>query len=254
MSDAGDAAKTRNRGAFRQPDRHSGLAVVLPHILHSFRREPALALTVAYLLVALAGIYFDYTYYQKGFGIPILSLAQIGDYLVAGLQQPMAIALMLLTFPLCWLMDRVNARSRRRQANRRDALRALPNPDAWQKLRLRWLDWHLDQMWGLYIAYVLVIFIYGWVFVGAYARHRVAEVKRGDAAKAVVRMNGDSVDLPSGSGGAWTYLGAVSSYVFVYDEASQRATILPVNAIARLQPLPAGVRPPDDAQPLAPKP
>lgn len=250
MSDAGDAAKTRQSAG---ADPHSGLAIVLPHILRTFWREPALALTVAYLLVALAGIYFDYTYYQKGFGIPILSLAQIGDYLVAGLQQPMAIVLMLLTFPLCWLMDRINARSRRRQANRRDALRALPNADAWQRLRLRWLDWHLDQRWGLYIAYVLVIFVYGWVFVGAYARHRVAEVKRGNADKAVVRMNGGTVDLPSASGGPWTYLGAVSSYVFLYDASVQRATILPVNAIARLQPLPGDARP-ADAAPLAPKP
>ena len=253
MSDAGDAAKVRPSAGDLGRDPHSGLAIVLPHILRTFWREPALALTVAYLLVALAGIYFDYTYYQKGFGIPILSLAQIGDYLVAGLQQPVAIGLMLLTFPLCWVIDRINVGSRRRQAHRRDALRALPNPDGWQKLRLRWLNWHLDQMWSLYIAYVLLIFVYGWIFVGVYARYRVAEVKRGDAAKVVVRMNGDAVDLPSSSGGPWIYLGAVSNYVFAYDEAAKRATILPVNAIARLQPLPAAGRK-DSSEPVATKP
>lgn len=235
MSDAGDAAKSSS--TVRQPDRHSGLAVVLPHILHTFRREPALALTVAYLLVALAGIYYDYSFYQKGFGIPILSLAQIGDYLVAGLQQPVAIVLVLVTFPLCWLMDRLNVRSRRRQSARRDVLRALPSPGAWQAMHLRWLDWHLGRMWGLYVGYLLVVFVYGSIFVGIYARQRVSEAKRGDATQAVVRMNGADADLLPSSGAAWTYLGAISNYVFVYDAAAKRAVILPVNAIASLQPM-----------------
>lgn len=236
MSDAGVGAKSSERGRNRQPDRHSGLAVVLPHILHSFRREPALALTVAYLLVALAGIYFDYAYYQRGFGIPILSLAQIGDYLVAGLQQPVAIVLVLLTFPLCWLMDKVNARSRRRQAVQRDALRAMPGLSRWQGLRLRWLEWHLRQMWGLYVAYVLFVFVYGWVFVGVYARQQVGAVKRGEGTRVAARMNGAAEDLPASPGKAWTYLGAISNYVFVYDHVAGQALVLPVSAIASIRP------------------
>ena len=253
MSDAGEPAEIRKAAATRGPDPHSGLAIVLPHILRSFRREPALALTVAYLVVALAGLYFDYSYYQKGFGIPILSLAQIGDYLVAGLQQPAAIAMMLLTLPLCWLMDRVNARVRRRQAKRREALRALPSHTRWQRQRLRWLDWHLDQKWSLYVFYVLTIFIYGWVFVGLYARDRVADVKHGDVAQVAVRMAGATGDLQASTGTKWSYLGAVSNYVFVYDHVSRQPAILPVNAVARISPSPAaGVD--ADRDPVAAKP
>lgn len=246
----GEGAIISNDSADRQFGRHSGLAIVLPHVFKSFRREPALALTVAYLLVALAGIYYDYAYYQKGFGIPILSLAQIGDYLVAGLQQPMAIALMLLTFPLCWLMDKINARSRRRQAVQRDALRAVPDPSRWQAWRLRWLEWHLRQMWGLYIAYLLFVFVYGWVFVGVYARYQVNVVKRGEGAQVTARLNGVAGDLRPSTGGTWTWLGAISNYVFVYDAVAGQATLMPVNAIASLQPLPRARSP----VPLAPKP
>lgn len=253
MSDAGDAATMRKRETAPRADQHSGLAVVLPHILRTFRREPALAITVAYLLVALAGIYYDYSFYQKGFGIPILGLAQIGDYLVAGLQQPWAIVLMLLTFPLCWLMDKFNARTRRRQAAQRDALRATPDPGRWQALRLRWLEWHLQQMWSLYIAYLLFVFVYGWVFVGVYARHQVSVVKRGDGAQVIARLNGVAEDLQPSTGGTWTYLGAISNYVFVYDAAARQAMVLPVNAIASLQPLPPAQRKAASA-PLAPKP
>lgn len=218
---------------------HSPLQAVLPHVLRMFRREPALALTGAYLMVVLAGIYYDYGYYQKGFGIPILSLAQIGDYLVAGLQQPVAIALVVITLPLCWVLDRLNMYFRRRDQAQRMHLRALPRLGWLQALHLRYMDWHLEQRWGLYAAYLIIIFVYGWVFVGTYARQRVAEVKSGRALQTAVRLAGADHDFAAGSSPAWTYLGAVSGYVFLYDHVAKRATILPVNAIARIQPLPA---------------
>lgn len=236
MGDAGDAATIHRRAAGSGSDRYSGLAVVLPHVLRTFHREPALALTVAYLLVALAGIYYDYAFYQKGFGIPILSLAQIGDYLVAGLQQPVAIALVAVTFPLCWLMDRVNLRFRRRDQARRERLRALPRLHFAQALHLRYLDWHLGQRWGLYLAYLIVIFLYGWLFVGIYAKHRVAGVKAGEAPRVGVRFTGAHADLTASASSTWSYLGAVSNYVFVYDHAGREPLVLPVNAIASLRP------------------
>lgn len=240
MSDAGDAAKFRATAATPEPDPHSGLAIVLPHVLRAFRREPALALTVAYLLAALAGIYYDYAFYQKGFDIPILSLSQIGDYLVAGLQQPVAIALVLVTFPLCWLLDRLNASYRRRQAIHRDRLRSAGRLNGWRSLYLRYLDWQMGHLWGLQLAYLLVIFIYGWVFVSLYAKQRVAEVERGGAAQVAIRMSGAAADLPSQSGTSWTYLGAVSNYVFLYDQAKRQTLILPVNALGSVRPVPAG--------------
>lgn len=235
------------------PEQHSTLQAVLPHILKTFKREPALALTVAYLMVALAGIYYDYGYYQKGFGIPILGLAQIGDYLVAGLQQPVAIALVLLTLPLCWILDRINVYFRRRDAGRRDRLRALPQLNPYQRLYLRYLDWHLGQRWGLFGAYLIVVFLYGWVFVGIYARHNVDRVKRGDAVQVTVRFNGADADLAASHSQTWSYLGAVSSYVFLYDPAQRQPLVVPVNAIASLRPAPA-TRSPTAPGPVAPKP
>ncbi|MBS0382998.1 MAG: hypothetical protein JSR56_11255 [Proteobacteria bacterium] len=248
MSDARAAPATKDT-----LEQHSPLQAVLPHILKTFRREPALALTVAYLLVALAGIYYDYAYYQKGFGIPILSLAQIGDYLVAGLQQPVAIVLVVITFPLCWFMDRLNVFFRRRDLARRDHLRALPQRDWRQALHLRYLDWHLDQLWGLQIAYLLVIFIYGWIFVGLYARHRVGEVKQGVATQVTVRFTGADTALAASHSPSWSYLGAVSNYVFLYDPAQRQPLVVPVNAIASLRPA-TGSKPADVSGPVAARP
>jgi len=248
MGDAGDAAKSSDT-ATRQPDRHSALALVLPHVLDTLRRDPALALTLACLMASLAGIYYAYAFYQKGFGIPVLSLAQIGDYLVAGLQQPVAIALVVATLPLCWLMDVVSTWYHRRDAVRRDRLRALPRLRRWQALHLRYLEWYLDNLWTMHFAYLLVIFIYGWIFVGLYARHRVAVVQRGGVAAVTVRLNGAAADEAP----TWSYLGAVSNYVFLYDHGQRRPLVVPVNAIASLHP-PLAARPMSGSAPVAPKP
>lgn len=211
--------------------------------LAAFRREPALALTVACLLVALAGIHYDYAFYQRGFGIPLLSLARIGDYLVAGLQQPIAIALLAVIFPVCWLLDRVNLRCRRRDRRRRDRLQALPRLRFTQALNLRYLEWHLGRRWGLYMACLVVILGYGWLFAGLYAKQRVAAIRSGVASQVGVRLSGANGDFPASASSTWSYPGAVSSYVFVHDPAAHQALVLPVNAIASMRPDAPGARP-----------
>lgn len=246
MTDATD------RPAAPKPVRHSTLDALLPHILGAFKREPALALTVAYLMVALAGIYYDYNFYQR-FGIPVLGLAQIGDYLVAGLQQPVAIALVAATLPLCWFMDRFNAFARRRDFARRERLLALPRRRWWHALYLRYLNWHLGNLWGLYVAYVLVIFLYGWMFVRGYAIYHAVEIKRGNVAQVAVRLTGADADLLASHAPTWGYLGAVSNYVFLYDRDSRQPLVVPVNAIASLRPPPAAP-PKSDWAPVAAKP
>ena len=234
---------------------HSVLAAVLPHILRAFRREPALALTVAYVMVALAGIYYDYSFYQHGFGIPVLSLVQIGDYLVAGLQKPLAIALVLVTLPICWLLDKLYVWARRREFSRRTKLRALSRRHWWQALYLRYLDWHLSGHRGIRLVYVLVICLYGWTFVNSYAIYNAAMVKRGDVTQVAVRLVGAAADMPASKARTWGYLGAVSNYVFLYDPATRQPLIVPVNAIASIRP-PVAPKPAADwgAVVVAPKP
>ena len=218
--------------------RDSALHALLPHILDAFRREPALALTAAYLLVALAGIYYDYSFYQQGFGIPVLTLSQIGDFLVAGLQQPVALLLMVMAFLLCWIADWYNTRKRREHLAKLAELRALPRRSWWQERLQRLLEWKTGALWFTQLMYVVIVAIFGWWLVGWYAADRVEAIKHGDAAQVEIRMNGAVGMLRSSDSTRWSYLGAVSNYVFVYDVAAKQAMILPVNAITSLQPLP----------------
>jgi len=222
--------------ATEKPTRNSVLLNLLPHILETLKREPALAITLCYLLVAMAGIFYNYSFYEK-FGIPVLTLSQISDFLVAGIQQPMALFLVLTTFPVCWLVDKVNSRRRSRYVERLSDGRESRRNSLWARMQDQRMRWHLSQTWLVQLGYVVVIVGYGWTFVSIYANHRADAVRRGDAPKVTIWLNGDAAGLPTKAGQTWTYLGAVANYVFVYDPAAGRSVVLPVNNIARIEPL-----------------
>jgi len=215
----------------------SALLELLPHVLRTLRREPALAITLTYLLVAMAGIFYNFTFYRL-FDVPVLTLSQISDFLVAGIQQPMALVLVLSTFPLCWVFDKINLRGRRRRAIEAARLRAASTLSTWQRGRLAFIEWMNGRHWYTQVIYLLVVIAYGWTFVSAYATHRAEAVKHGDAAEVRIWMNGSADPLVPAGAKTWTYLGTTASYVFVYDRADGHAAILPVNAIARIEPLP----------------
>src|SRR6185312_6656047 len=164
---------------------------------------------------------------------------------VAGLQQPMALALVVLMLPICWVLDRINIRNNRKHAGQRECLRALPQLTLRQNLRLYWARWNLSaaSRWLTQIGYLVIIFFYGWLFVSIFAGYRADAIRRGAGPQVTLRLDGEAVDLRAGGAPTWTYLGAVSNYVFVYDHVAKQAMILPVNAIARIQPAPVKGKP-----------
>jgi hypothetical protein len=239
-STVADPAKTPPAGEVEEPI--SALFEVLPHVLRTLRREPALVITLTYLLVAMAGIFYDYAFYRQ-FDIPALSLSQISDFLAAGIQEPIAIVLVLSTFPICWLFDRINLWGRRRRAAEGERLKAMPSPTWWQRRRLAFIVTMNDRRNYMRLVYALVIVAYAWTFVSGYAQYKAEAVKRGEGLEVDVRMNDGAVlATASGGGKPWLYLGAISQYVFVYDRDAGRAKILPTNAIAAIEPIP-GAKP-----------
>lgn len=242
---SGAAGDARARVAASTSGQYSALAPIVPHILRAFRREPALALTAAYLLLAMAGIYYDYGFYRENFGIPVLTLSQISDFLVAGIQQPVALALVALTLPLCWLIDRLNVRFNRRHAVRHDRLRSLPHLKFWQKLQLYRARWNLSNSHRRMsqVMYLVIVLVYSWSFVSILAGYRAKAIKRGAGPHVTVRLVGEAADLRASAGTTWSYLGAVSNYVFVYDPGARQSLVLPVNAIERIRPEPVKGRP-----------
>lgn len=239
IADAGDRQPpvTATEAAPPDVDTRTLLHTVMPHVLDTLKREPALALTWAYLLIVLAGIYFNVSYYDE-FGIPILTLSQITDYLVAGLQRPVALLLALSTFPLVFVIDRVNARRRRRDAPKTAALLRSGPLGARKRLQL---FWYLRPRWIAAFGYMVIVFFYGWVFVSKYAHHEANVVRQGDGEQVRVSLNaaGNADTANVNLERPVTYLGAVTNYVFVYDAQSRHAVVLPVNNISRIEPVQA---------------
>ena len=238
MSDASESTRVDEpaaRGNGPAP-LHSPLLGLMPHILETLQREPALAITLTYLLVAMAGIFYDYSFYAR-FAIPVLSLSQLSDFLTAGIQQPMALVLVFSTFPICWVFDRINMRYRKRNLALLERMRADP-PASWlARVRLGFVRWRVGQVWYTRISYLAVIVVYGAMFVGTYAERRANAVKAGEAQEVRVWLNGADAVLPASGSDRWTYLGAISQYLFVYDRKAAAATVLPVNAVARIEPI-----------------
>lgn len=221
-----------------EPVHESALRSLLPHLFGLFRREPALGITVAYLLVAMVGLFYADRFYAR-FDIPVLGLLQIGDFLAAGVQKPVALLLVLSTLPIIWAFDWINVHSRRRYRRAFARLGAIERPSWPQRLRRRWLAWQLNRgHWYMRLVYAAVLVGYGWLFVAFYADDRVRRIEQGRAQEVRVWMNGGQA-LPTSDGGAWRYLGAVSNYVFVYDGASRRSQILPVQSVGRIEPVAA---------------
>lgn len=217
------------------PGQPSPLRNLLPHLLRMLRREPAVAITIGYLLVAMAGIFYNVSFYRQ-FDIPVLTLSQVSDFLVAGVQQPMALVLVLSTLPVCWIMDFFNTRARRKDAARLERVRASGDRSFLARLRMRYWSWRVEQLWSMQVMYFIVVILYGWIFVSLYARDRADAVHQGRATQVRVWLNGDSNGLVSQSP-TWTYLGAVANYVFLYDPASRKSVVLPVNNVARIEPV-----------------
>jgi hypothetical protein len=231
----GDPSASRPADAIEEPV--SALFEVLPHVLRTLRREPALVITLTYLLVAMAGIFYDYAFYRQ-FAIPALSLSQISDFLAAGIQEPIAIVLVLSTFPLCWVFDRINLWGRRRRAAEGARLKAVPALTWWQRRRLAFIVAMNERRGYMRLVYALVVVTYAWSFVSIYAGQRAQAVKRGEALEVRVQLTDGSPLLTRSVQKPWLYLGAISQYVFVYDRDAARAEIVPVNAISRIEPVP----------------
>lgn len=65
-------------------------------------------------------------------------------------------------------------------------------------------------------AYLVLAVFDGGTFITVYANHSVARVLAGEAPLVHVQMSSDRGGIPAlEQDAAWTYLGAVSNYVFV---------------------------------------
>jgi hypothetical protein len=212
-----------------------------PWLVRTWRlllREPSLLVATTYLFVSFIGLWASFWFYRM-FGLPILEYMQASDYLVAGLRDPVYVALLGFSALLAALISWPEF-YRVREPERVAILRRR----WWGRLVFpehRWLRWQ-----GLGMAPVTgVVFA---VFLGmicactAYVVTRAVDIRDGGAGNPAsghlveVTLAGDSASLP----GQARLLGTTSAFVLLWWPQQRRAEVVPVASVKRL----ASLRPP----------
>jgi len=184
------------------------------------REHPGLVVSGAYLAATGVGMLSSWTFYRQ-FDIDIFHYAQLGDFLLAALRTPLATVAIALAVPAVWLIRRF---------------------DDFCNARLPWYKYlygpaRFQRMARSPAAMVVYFLLYAYFFSVLYSNWMGARIRAGDAPGVTVQLQagmylGRDATLPFAS----KLLGTTSSFVFLYDEASASATVVPVENIALMIP------------------
>lgn len=211
--------------------------VWFPRALALLRREPALSITLGYLLLSLIGLWSSYCFYRV-FRIPILEYMQPGDFLVAGVRQPMNLLWLLLmalvSVPAYWpTYYRLRHPERVERFRRHWFGRLIFSRYVDPFRRRRWFDLSPEA------TILLGLLLGGGSLIMAYS---------GDRAEALLQGGGQAVRVTLADGGSplrgsARLLGTTSGYVYLYWPDNGRTEVLVQEGVSRIEVLPRRVPP-----------
>lgn len=211
--------------------------VWFPAALALLRREPALSITLGYLLLSLIGLWSSYCFYRV-FRIPILEYMQPGDFLVAGVRQPMNLLWLLLmisiSVPAYWpTYYRLRHPQRVERFRRHWFGRLIFSRYVDPFRRRRWYDLSPE-------ATILLALLFG--------GGSLIMAHSGDRANALLEGGGQPVRVTLSDGGSplqgsARLLGTTSGYVYLYWPGNGRTEVLVQESVSRIEVLPRRVPP-----------
>ena len=168
----------------------------------ALREHPALLVSALYVAASVIGMFYSWAYLRR-FGINVFNYAQISDFLLASLKEPLTWALVVAALLLV-LGD--NTMSRR--VERRDT---------------RWFRWYGSPRYRLinnFVAlYIVLLFIY------LFALFQAKETRAGEGK--VVEVVFADTDMTATS----LLLGTTGQFVFLFDAESNDVDIHPIENI-----------------------
>jgi hypothetical protein len=206
----------------REEDEYMRLRLAPPEWL---RENPGLGLTIIYLFASLVGMLFHHQLLKR-FGFNVLEFSETSDFLMVVVREPLAVVLALLGVPFYLVYGAVTRRLSRMGRRHIGWLRF--TPERRQKSIGTLRRWSPLLQAGF-------IGIYAVLFVMVYSLSRANAIRRGDFQRVAVEFKTDS---PRADGSlraeGLALLGTSTRFVFLYDPATKRAEVLPLDAIARL--------------------
>lgn len=181
------------------------------------RENLGLLLTLGYIYLTGIGMAYQARFYRS-FGVNIFDFTDAADFLLAGVRDPLIVLMSLVPFPLAWLyisLVQVGAEVARRRLNqpppRRDGL----------------LGHTLMKRLGV----GMMLFTWVLAFVSGYGRQTARQLLLGKGRRVTVETTGPGDSLATRDA---TLLGTTARYVFLFDAASNRTEIIPVENVRRL--------------------
>lgn len=169
-----------------------------------FRKHPALLISALYVVASTIGMLFAWDYLRR-FGINVFNYAQIGDFLLASLKEPMTWGLVIFAVLLVALDNFMSRRWQRKERR------------AWT----RWYGTGTYRAANILVAIVMLI-----IFIDGYARYKAGETYDGNG-KVVEYVLADSPIRHSA-----TLLGTTAQFIFLFDADSSKVYVLPHESIA----------------------
>lgn len=179
------------------------------------REHPALVLSAAYLSATGLGMLSSWTFYDR-FGLNVFHYAQLSDFILSAVRNPLAALAILLAVPAVWMIMRT---------------------DQWMT-RFRWYKYvsgpaplrRLSRTRGALLIYLS---LYGYVFSLVYSGWMVTRVRAGEVTSVEAQLQqgtylGRDATVPFRTG----LLGTTTAYVFLYDNDSGTVTVVPVENLA----------------------
>lgn len=141
------------------------------------------------------------------FGIDVFQYSQVGDFLLASLKEPMTWALVGISLVLVVLDSRASRRWGRKE-------------------RSVWTRWYGSERYrqGIFVLAPLLIGFYIYV----YAHYKAARVFAGEGRTVAVTLS------DGGAAREALLVDTTSSFVFLFDPASKRVTIIPHEGVASI--------------------
>lgn len=172
-------------------------------IRRTLTEQPALLVSLMYLLASVIGLFYSWAFLRP-FGINMLQYAEISDFLLASIKEPLTWVLALFAVAVIQLD---NAMSRRVQSRK---------PGRYS----RWYSsWYGSDRYRQFNYPVLVILAAGFLFV--YADLKERHVRDGGGEVYEVQLADDSAPEQR------VLLGTTVNFIFLYDPPSERVSIHP---------------------------
>ena len=178
-------------------------------------RHPALGLTLAYLLVSLLGLSFEWALFRH-FDVNFFYFAEVTDFLMGAFREPITFLLSATALLVGWFTYVWNRAERAWLGKKPPGGRFLEVYRRFAKSRYNRLTPAL-----FFVGYSIM-------FIWLYAEHRAEALRADDTARMMVRLTDGSEPL------RLQLLGTSSRFVFFYSARRSQAIIVPLENIASI--------------------